>query len=254
MKFFKNFYIGIASYFKTPQFIFKYGLWFYFLFPLILLLAIVFGGDFLEEELKKVNFSMLEEENIDYYKVLFIGIKAILVFVAVKLYKYIVLILLSPVLSVLSSVTEKKLTGNRYKFSFKQFWRDIERGIKIALRNMLIEIVLIVIWFVLAMFIEVLNPYTTYFVLVVGFFFYGFSLVDYTNERRRLSIEESVRFVRKHRGLVIATGSIFSLLFLIPYAGAVLAPILGIVAATIGMHEVVDLSQNEHAVKTEKTT
>jgi len=51
------------------------------------------------------------------------------------------------------------------------------------------------------------------------FIFTDSPLLDYINERRRLSTEESFKFIREHSGLTITVGGIFSGLMLIPYAG-----------------------------------
>jgi CysZ protein len=104
----------------------------------------------------------------------------------------------------------------------------------------------------------------------LGFFYYGFSFLDYVSERLRFTVDESILFVRKHRGLAIAIGMIYSLMILVPvdlgilFSGesfekgflkgstefilhlslwlcAASAPILAIVAATIAMHDLIDL-------------
>jgi len=75
-------------------------------------------------------------------------------------------------------------------------------------------------------------------------------MMDYVNERRRLSIRKSVTFVREHAGFAIGNGFVFSLMFIIPYdIGVILAPVLAVVAGTIGMHELVDLNKNPYANK-----
>jgi CysZ protein len=117
-----------------------------------------------------------------------------------------------------------------------------------------------------------------YLTYAIGFFYYGFGFLDYINERRRLDMDQSITFVRDHRGLTIAIGSIYSLMLLVPvdlgalfdwsnfsndasgtighfalnlllWISASAAPILAIVAATIAMHDLVDLSTNEYSQK-----
>ena len=62
-------------------------------------------------------------------------------------------------------------------------------------------------------------------------------------------MEDSIKFIPKHAGLTIIVGGIFSALFLIPYAGVIIAPITGIVAATIGVHKIVDLKKTDYSEK-----
>jgi CysZ protein len=111
---------------------------------------------------------------------------------------------------------------------------------------------------------------------MIGFYFYGFAFIDYVNERRRLNIQQSIYFVSKHRGLALAIGSIYSIFFLsffyvfrsygdlptdtatqlfwgtilaITFVLAAVAPILAITSATLSMHELVDLNNNNFARK-----
>ena len=62
--------------------------------------------------------------------------------------------------------------------------------------------------------------------------------MDYANERNKLSIKESVLFVRKNKGFAIGVGGIFSLCFFIPIIGGILASFLAIICvvnATLGV-------------------
>lgn len=247
MALFKDIATGISSCYQATPFIFKNGLWWYFLIPALLSGAVYLGGDLLVAELESVRFSDIPNDDQREFNFLFIGIKAILVFVALKLNPYVVLLILVPMLANLSTRTEKILTANSYPFRLKQFGSDITRGITIALRNIFRQSIIILCWFVATLVYSPLQVATPYVIFCVGFYFYGFSLVDYTNERRRLDIIESVKFVRSHVGLVIAIGAVFSLLFIIPYAGVVVAPVIAIVGATIAMHKTVDLSKNKAA-------
>ena len=158
---------------------------------------------------------------------------------------------------------------------------DIKRGIKIAMRNMLWETVFLLIVILLVRFFDGDTADVILFALplMFGFYYYGFSFLDYINERRRLNIEQSIYFVKRHRGLAIGVGLLYSLLFLAPLdfkamidfsdfsneplmtLGSVIghwlgwmvitmAPILAITSATLSMHEIVDLSTNQWAVNT----
>ena len=93
-------------------------------------------------------------------------------------------------------------------------------------------------------------------------------------------MDQSITFVRDHRGMTIAIGAVYSVLLLVPvdlgalfdwsnfnndamgtigtfilhlflWLCASAAPILAIVAATIAMHDLVDLSTNEYSQKTD---
>jgi CysZ protein len=193
-----------------------------------------------------------------------------------KFSKYLVVALLSPLLSFLSQKTEKIITGNSYRFDMKQLWKDIKRGLKLLIRNLVWWYLLIVLVYLMTFAVSgkfVTFP-TTVVVFIISSFYYGFSFLDYVNERRRLNIDESILFVRKHRGLALLIGAGYSVLILVPvdlsalfdwnrisvapidmlsqffvhlflWFCASVAPIIASVASALAMHELVDLSANE---------
>ena len=76
--------------------------------------------------------------------------------------------------------------------------------------------------------------------LLVSSYFYGFSFIDYSNERNKLSVKESVQFVRKNKGLSVGLGMIFSICFYVPFIGVIVASFLAVVstvAATLAVLE-----------------
>ena len=131
-------------------------------------------------------------------------------------------------------------------FNGDQMMRDVVRGILIAFRNMFIEFGYMLVIFVLSFFIPVLGGIIgTIMLFFIASYFYGFAFIDYTNERRRLTLKQSVQFMRANKGLAIGNGSIFAISMFIPLIGGFVA-ILSVVAATIAMHKVVDLSNNSY--------
>ena len=68
----------------------------------------------------------------------------------------------------------------------------------------------------------------------------GNELVDYTLERKRFSIGDTIEFSRRNRGLITGVGAGFVLLLMIPVFGWVLGPGLGVTAATIAALERTD--------------
>jgi CysZ protein len=64
--------------------------------------------------------------------------------------------------------------------------------------------------------------------------------MDYTLERKKLSVSQSVDFVRKHKGIAISNGLIFALTIILPFCGTFLAPfvsIFSVVGATLAIEE-----------------
>ena len=64
--------------------------------------------------------------------------------------------------------------------------------------------------------------------------------MDYSNERRRLNVKQSVAEIRQNKGLAIGIGFLFSLSLLIPVVGAFFSAfvaVVAVVAATLVMIE-----------------
>lgn len=260
MRFFKNIYLGYKSYVDGAKFIKEHRLWLYFVWPLLLACGLFWFRHYLQEQLASSQLTVNElgaEVSIDNFLILF---KIALNYLITEYSKYIVLLMIAPVLVHASSKTERILTGNKYAFGFKQFFNDIKRAMRIAFRNIVVQSILIGIWYLTVLIVdnailryEFLGTFSWAVVLLIGFYFYGFSLMDYSMERLRYSVPESVKWVRKNRGLALSLGSVFSLSFLIDVyhfpIGAIFAPIIGVVAATIAVHERVDFTKNEFAKK-----
>ncbi|HLW30094.1 MAG TPA: EI24 domain-containing protein [Brumimicrobium sp.] len=286
MEFFQHFALGIRSYWKAIGFIKTHKLYWYLPIPAVLMLLIYYvGSKFVSWQADwSVDQGCLVCSNMN--ETIWFLLKMLLSIsiglVLMKFAKYIVVVLLSPMLSIISQIVEKKLTSNEYPFSLQQTLHDVKRGLRIAMRNVMWEYVFfIIILLVSALgWEEVHKSPVFYLTFAIGFFYYGFSFIDYVNERRRLDIDQSIHFIRNHRGLAIAIGSIYSIFILVPvnlgqmtnfngfldhpfetlgtvafqfllWMLASIAPILTIVAATIAMDDLVDLSKNQYAAKNE---
>ncbi|MFZ9028259.1 MAG: EI24 domain-containing protein [Crocinitomicaceae bacterium] len=277
MGFLKNLFFGYKAYFKAIKFIREHKLYWYFAIPAILMLGIYGLGDMVQHH--KIEPDVHDMNEIVWY-LIFLLIEISIALLLMNFAKYLVVVILSPVLASLSMKTEKILTSNKYQFNLSQLISDIKRAIHIAIRNL--------IWFYLLFLVIYIVCYlgwedpkkspVFYLTFMIGFFYYGFGFLDYINERRRLDMDQSIMFVRKNRGLAIAIGSIYSIMILVPvdlsalfywsnfsdapmetigrfflhlllWLCASIAPILAIIAATIAMNDLVDLSKNEYAQK-----
>ncbi len=285
MNFFQLLGLGYKNYIKGIGFLVRYKLYWFAVFPLILFAGIYWLGTYFASVEYQIgheitsNFSTINSLNGIIWLVVKMHFFDLLSLIFTKFTLYIVVIILSPMLTFLSERIEKIITGNHYKFSLKLLIHDIKRGLKIALRNITWEYLIIVLVLGLTSFIS--GGWKDVFLLVItipiGFYFYGFAFIDYINERRRLTIQQSIYFVSKHKGLAISIGSIYSFFFLsffylfrnfshfptdtstqlfwgtilfVSFLLAVIAPILAITSATLSMHELLDLSKNEHATRT----
>jgi CysZ protein len=173
-------------------------------------------------------------------------VRLILVFFYFSLFKYFFLIIGSPVFAYLSERTESIIEGKEFPFSLKQLMKDAARGIRLALRNSMWQTVYAVSILLLSLF-PVIGWITPVIAVFVECYYYGFSMLDYSCERHKLSPSESIEYIGKHRGLAIGNGLVFYLMHFLPLIGWVLAPAYAVIAATISLYH-----QNEPAFEDAK--
>ena len=246
-KIFRQFGTGFKSYGTALTFIFQNGLWYYFTFPLLFNLLVFFGGislvnsatdlsiDWAVNQFNSLDASgfwgtLLEWSKESLGWAIWIVFKIAFFYIFLLFGGYISLIVLSPVLAFLSEKTEAIITGKKLKFDLYQFTRDIIRAILLVIRNMCIQSLWVILFFIIS-FIPVIGWFVSFFGnLIISSYFYGFSFMDYTNERRRLNIKQSILHIKENKGLATGTGSIFVLCFLIPFLGSIIASFVSVIA------------------------
>jgi len=243
MAIYKEFLLGIKSYFEAHQLISKHKLWVFvlipgiinlFLFCIIFAIAWTTADAFAYLIMDFLGIVDVDGAMLIVKIVLSFLIRVILVLMYLMVYKYLVLIIMSPFLAILSEKIERIVTGTQYSFQFNQFIKDVIRGSFLATKNMFIELILITILMLLSL-VPLVNFVTPIMILIVQGYYFGFSLIDYTNERRKLSVKESAAFVSDHKGLSIGIGLGFYVILLIPVLGLLLAPTYGVTAATLSV-------------------
>ena len=164
-----------------------------------------------------------------------IMVRLIMMFFYFSLFKYLFLILGSPVFSYLSEKTESIIEGKEFIFSGSVFTHDIRRGILLAFRNCFWQTVYTISILILS-FIPLAGWITPVISGLVECYYYGFSMLDYSCERHKLSPSASINFISHRRGLAIGNGLVFYLMHFVPFVGWVLAPSYALVAATISLY------------------
>jgi CysZ protein len=245
----KEIITAIQAFFKTHRFIITHRLWKWILIPGILY-TILFGAGIyffwnssstvIEWMFAKTGVSnWMEKWDDSWLRFLFIfgriAIHLVFLLFYFSLFKYLFLILGSPLFAWLSEKTEAIIEGKDFPFSLTQLLKDIVRGIRIALRNMLWQTVYAVAIFILA-FIPVVGWITPLIGLMIECYYLGFSMLDYSCERHKLSTAQSINFIGRHKGLAIGNGLVFYLMHLLPILGWVLAPSYAVIAATISLY------------------
>jgi CysZ protein len=245
----KEIVTAIQSYFKAHQFISKHRLWKWILIPgivylLLFCISMYFFGksatNVIEYMSIKTGISTwlhkMQNSWLGFFFTLGgIMIWLLLMFFYFSLFKYLWLIIGSPVFAYLSEKTEALLEGREYPFNLKQLLKDMLRGIKLALRNALWQTVYTVSILILS-FIPVVGWVTPVISMFVECYYYGFSMLDYSCERHKLSPSQSVAFISNRKGLAIGNGLGFYLMHCLPIVGWVLAPAYAVIAATISLY------------------
>ena len=240
--------IAVQSYSKAHRFIRQNNLWRWILIPgLLYALLFVTGIYFFWQSsayiidylLSAVGVrSWLQRENEGWINFIFIFgqivVQLILMLFYFSWFKYLFLIIGSPLFAYLSEKTEAIQSNSEFPFSLKRFFADILRGVSIALRNTLWQTVYTVSILLLAL-VPVLGWITPLLALFIECYYLGFSMLDYTNERRELSASQSIDFITRHKGLAIGNGIVFYLMHALPLVGWVLAPGYAVVAATLSL-------------------
>jgi len=151
-----------------------------------------------------------------------------------SLFKYLFLIIGSPLFAYLSEKTESIIEEKEFPFSFTQLIKDIGRATRIALRNMLWQTVYIVTIVILS-FIPLFGWIAPLVSLFVECYYLGFSMLDYSSERNKMSASQSIEFISHHKGLAIGNGMVFYIMHLVPIVGWIFAPSYAVIAATLSL-------------------
>lgn len=247
----KEIIIAIQSYFEAHKFIRQHRLWKWILIPGIIytILFVVGMYFFFQSSSEAVDWlsrqiglqAWLQKQRNEFLSFIFmmagVALQLLLLFFYFSLFKYLFLIIGSPVFAYLSEKTESILEGRDFPFSFKQLMKDILRGISLALRNTLWQTVYTVTLILLSL-LPVLGWLAPVIALFVECYYYGFSMLDYSCERKRLSPAESIDFIGRHKGLAVGNGMVFYLMHGFIIIGWVLAPAYAVIAATLSLYEV----------------
>lgn len=244
----KDIIISIQAYSKAHQFIQKYKLWKWIIIPgivycILFIIGMYFFGQTANgfiEWLKSLLLNSLNRINSSFLNFI-VTLSGIMLWVIMMLlyfsfFKYLFLIIGSPVFAYLSEKTAAILEGRDFPFSFSQLLKDIVRGVRIALRNALWQTVYLLSILLLGL-IPLVGWFTPVLAILIECYYYGFSMLDYSMERNKISANRSIAYVANHKGLAIGNGVVFYLMHLIPIIGWVLAPTYAVIAATLSIYD-----------------
>jgi CysZ protein len=160
-------------------------------------------------------------------------LRLILVLFYFSLFKYLILIIGSPVFAYLSEKTEAIIDGKEYSFSWPDLKKDCIRSVRLALRNCGWQSLYLVALILLSL-VPVAGWITPVIALLMECFYFGCSMLDYSFARINFTPAQSVAFTGRHKGLAIGNGILFYLAHIV----IVLAPAYAVIAATLSVHKV----------------
>ncbi len=244
----KHFVFAFHAYRQALQFTNHHSLWGYYIVPALLNLAL-FGG--LGYVFWLLGASVTEGmENLlpadwlqhSWGNILQTALKTLIYLILlvfyIKIYRFLMLLLLSPALALYSERIQEIWHGKTPRpFDWGQLRKDSWRGLQLNLRNLATELSLTIILLLIGLVFSFLSPLVTVCLLIVEAYFIGFSMIDYRNEYVLLAPNKSRQLVWFYRFFAIGIGLVFLLLLWIPILGALFAPFLAITAAGIGMNE-----------------
>jgi CysZ protein len=247
----KEIIIAIQSFFEAHHFIRKHRLWKWILLPgIVYTIMFVIGLYlFINSSDQAVNLlssklgisTWLQRQDNALLNFLFVMaaiiLRLILFFFYFSLFKFLYLIVGSPVFAYLSEKTSSIIEGTDFPFSFGQLLKDMWRGVRVALRNSVWQTVYIISVLLLSL-IPVFGWVTPMIALFIECYYYGFSMLDYSMERNRIPAAASIDYIGHHRGLAIGNGLMFYLMHGFILVGWVLAPAYAVVAATLSLYKV----------------
>ena len=273
----KDFKLGIRSYVNALIFIKTHRFWIYFLFPILLFAGVYFLG-FYFKDLTAIYKAPKDAGFLkSVYHFFVSGFFLLLSFMFLNFIRYVIILLISPLLSIVSERTERILTQNKYNYNLKQLIKDVKRALNLIIRNLFWEMTLGLVVIILSMLLNycfsineaVRLTIEQALISLIAFYYYGFGFIDYIMERLKMNHFQSIKFVRKHRGLAIAlglvftpifhysnnflftikeqfeTGSIyFTLIVLLSASIIAIIPIVSMVAATLAVHQLIDLKKS----------
>jgi len=228
---------GIKGYFGTFQLISQLKLWKYFAIPMLLslLIAIVIGslaylfsdsiGDYISSfwqwEFGKSTFETIST--------VFGGL--IIAALGFLLFKHLVLAISAPFMGPISQKIEIHITDGTLQTKESSSAKLLARGIRISVRNLFRELILTVPILLVGM-IPVIGLFSALLLFLMQAYFAGFGNMDYTLERH-FNYKNSVRFVKRNRGVATGNGIVFMLFLMVPVLGVLFVLPFSVTAATV---------------------
>jgi len=230
-----KFFSGLVAYIRALSFVAKPGFGKYFIYSgligLLLFGAAIYIVSLITPVLSGLTASIIPwnipwlSQVTGWVSYLFSGAAFLFVF------KYLMLIMTSPLMSALSEKVEKEVTGEDQSRSIIiNIIPDLIRSLRVNMRNITRELFFLAILFLLS-FVPIIGVATTILGFLVQGFYAGWGNADFWAERH-FDYRDTVRFMKNERGMLLGNGLVYILLISIPVLGVFLGPPLATIAIT----------------------
>lgn len=232
--------VSAQSYLLFLKLIDRHRLWKNLIIPMIISLSIaILIGIFAIHTSKSIITLLLDTFQISqpltaYQSILKVSIillsNAFLLFLYLKLYRYLILIFLAPFYVRIITKIHVCQTG-KDRIHEVPYWKFTLRGLGVTMKNFLLESLFTFCLCILIFLWIWLIPVAPFVLVLMESYFFGYSMMDYRNTLSGLNLKESRIKINNQLGATIGIGLIFNLLLLVPLLGVILAPVLAIGAA-----------------------
>ncbi len=229
--------VSLRAYRQSFGLLGKLGLWKYFAIPMLItfltaitIISLAWGLSDNIGEL--ISMAWIWEWGSETVKTIsgILGGLIILAF-GLVIYKHVVMALSAPFMSPVSEKIEAHLYSGTHQHRNTTNASQLVRGIKINGRNLAWELLLTIPVILLGL-IPVVGIFATILIFLIQAYYAGFGNMDYTLERH-YGFRESVKFVKKNRGVAIGNGMIFTLILFLPFIGIILVLPISVTAASV---------------------
>lgn len=232
----QNIFKGIKAYASALGLISTLGLWKYFAVPVLIsfITSSLIGlsaWSWSDNIANTIDLLWIWEWGADWFHGFAEILGGILIIIlGLIVYKHIVMALSAPFMSPVSTAIEHHFLGEKHIHRNTSNTSQLWRGIRVNVRNLAMEIFITIPLLILSL-IPVLNIVTTVLLFLVQAYYAGFGNMDYTLERH-YGYKESVGFVKRHKGVAIGNGIIFTIMLFIPVIGVLMVLPLSVTAAS----------------------
>ncbi|MGB3005321.1 MAG: EI24 domain-containing protein [Chitinophagaceae bacterium] len=243
----KEIVIAVQSWGEARHFIQKHKLFKWIIIPGLIYTILFIAGMFLfwqsaDSVISWISHQLqievwLQNQRNEWLSFIFVMtgmmLRLILVLFYFSFFKYLILIIGSPVFAYLSEKTEAIIEEKEHNVNWSELQKDGIRTVKLALRNCGWQSVYLIALMLLSL-VPVIGWITPVIALLMECYYFGFSILDYSFARNKFTASQSIHFIGRHKGMAIGNGLLFYIMHLV----IILAPAYAIIASTLNVHKV----------------